>query len=135
MSFRELITEEVQGINDTGIGPLIINSIGLISQLHTWHLLAKTHSRHSALGSFYEELQEEVDSLAEKFIAQGGKLQNMNYTINVNYKPSTVVKKSQDYRNTVTEIITDGPELSSMVDSLIKIQDIIDRNLYKFNLK
>lgn len=133
--FRKLINEEVQGINDQNYGPIIITLMAFIGQVHVWHLLARTGHKHSVLGEIYEELTPIADSLAEAFIGQGGKLENMNYTIRTDYRPSTVVSKMNQIRNLVTDSISDDPKFASFVDSLIQVQKVIDSKLYKFNLK
>ena len=74
MKFRDLVNkkeqvnEDVQGINNSGIGYLITYSMYMIAQTHIWHLLCKSGQKHTALGEFYEEMQDEVDSLAEDSI-------------------------------------------------------------------
>ena len=49
-------------------------SFYMISQFHIYHLLSYSYSTHEAIGEFYAALSEQVDTLAESFIAIGGKL-------------------------------------------------------------
>lgn len=139
MKFRELlsnkkINEEVTGINNTGIGYVITYSMYMIAQTHIWHLLCTSGQKHTALKEFYEELQDEVDELAERFIAQGGELQNVEVPLVAKYDDLTVMQKCQEYRNMVTSCIDTRPEMASIVDGIVDLQEVIDSKLYKFKM-
>lgn len=133
-SFEE-INETVEGINNTGIGFIITYTLQLIAQVHVWHLICLSGQKHTALGELYEELQSEVDKLAEKFIAQGGVLQPISESISTSYDEEIVRSKLEEYRNLVTSGIDTNPSMASIVDSLTELQEIIDSKLYKFNLQ
>ena len=87
-----------------------------------------------ALGELYEELQSEVDELAEKFIAQGGRLESINTPLMTYYDELEVRAKLDEFRNVVTSAITTDPRLASISDGLTDLQEVIDAKLYKFNM-
>ena len=131
----EEINEAVEGINDSGIGFIITYTLQFIAQAHVWHLICHSGQKHTALGELYEELQNEVDELAEKFIAQGGILQPIDGSIDVSYHDDEVRRRIEEYRNLVTSAIDTNPSMASIVDSLTDLQEVIDSKLYKFNLQ
>ena len=144
MKFRDIITEKktetkiseaVLGINDSGIGYIIPYTLQFIAQVHTWHLICPNGQKHMALGELYDELQSEVDGLAEKFIAQGGKLSNVNIPLNAYYDEQEIYTKLDEFRNIVTSAITTDPVMASIVDGLTDLQEVIDAKLYKFKLQ
>lgn len=130
----EFINEDIEGINNTGIGYLITYSMHMIAQTHVWHLLCANGQKHTALGEFYEELQDEVDELAERFIAQGGVLETVNEPLIAIYDEEMVMARCQQYRNMVTSCVDNRPDMASIVDGIVDLQEVIDSKLYKFKL-
>lgn len=126
--------ESVPEINNSGIGYIISYSLYLIAQIHVWHLLCPSGQKHMALGELYSELEDEVDELAERFIAQGGVLTDINEPIIAKYDDLTVMQKCQEYRNMVTSCVDYRPEMASIIDGVVDLQELIDNKLYKFKL-
>lgn len=141
MKFRDLVNkkeqvnEDVQGINNSGIGYLITYSMYMIAQTHIWHLLCKSGQKHTALGEFYEEMQDEVDSLAERFVAQGGILETINEPLIAVYDEQMVMQKCQQFREMVTSCINDRTDMRSIIDGVVDLQELIDNKLYKFKME
>jgi len=143
MKFRDIVegkkhqdlTEAVVGVNDTGIGYIIPYTLQFIAQVHVWHFLCKSGQKHAALGELYEGLQEEVDGLAEKFIAQGGVLQTVAEPLVAYYDEELIRQRIDQYRNMVTSAINSEPAMASIVDGVTDLQQIVDSALYKFNLQ
>lgn len=135
MKFKEFINENVQGINDAGIGSIITFTIQMIAQIHIWHLLCPSGQKHTALGELYTELQDEVDSLAERFLAQGGNLELLyKLDLIVNYDDFTVLEKLNEFRSILSARIDTRPEMASIADGIIDLQEVIDNKIYKFKL-
>jgi DNA-binding ferritin-like protein len=141
MKFRDIIggeqvrlEESIDGINDSGIGYIITYTLQFTAQAHVWHLLCKSGQKHQALKELYEELQDEVDELAERFIAQGGMLSTTAEPIVAYYDDEMVRARIGEYRDLVTSAITTDPAMASIVDGLVDLQEVIDGKLYKFNL-
>ena len=97
-------------------------------------MLCPNGQKHVALGELYEELQDEVDELAEKFIAQGGELQTVNMPLVAVYSEDMVRNRIDEFRNIVTAAIDTNPAMASIVDGVTDLQEVIDSKLYKFNL-
>jgi len=135
MKFKDFINENIEDINNTGIGYLITYSLYMVAQTHLWHLIATSGQKHTALNELYTELQDEVDELAEQFIAQGGKLEPVNDSIMTVYDDNLIIEKLNQYRNMVTSCIDRRPEMASIVDGIIDLQEVIDKKLYKFKLQ
>lgn len=142
MKFRDIMNgvvekkldEAIPEVNDNGIGYIIPYTLQFIAQAHIWHLLCTNGQKHTALGELYEELQTEVDELAEKFIAQGGQLQNVNIPLMAYYDEFTVRTAIDELRNIVSSAIDTNPRMASIVDGVTDLQEVIDSKLYKFNL-
>lgn len=131
---NESLTEAVDGINNSGIGYIIPYTLQFIAQAHTWHLLCPNGQKHMALGELYDELQTEVDGLAEKFIAQGGRLETVSLPLTAYYDELEVRARLEEFRNIVSSAITTDSRLASISDGLTDLQEVIDSKLYKFNL-
>ena len=125
----EKITEAVDGI-----GYIIPYTLQFIAQAHVWHLLCTNGQKHTALGELYEELQSEVDGLAEKFIAQGGVLESISFPLMSYYDESEVRSKFEEFRIIVTSAINTDARMASIVDGITDLQEVIDAKLYKFNM-
>ena len=128
------LNEEILGINDTNIGQLISYTLHFIAQAHIWHLLCPNGQKHTALGELYEELQEEVDGLAEKFIAHGGELKLVVEELSPVYSDELVIAKINKFRELITAEINVNPAMASIVDGVTDLQEIVDAKLYMFNL-
>lgn len=132
----EFINEEVQGIDDKGIGYVITKTLGLVGQSHAWHLTIKSGQKHTALNELYTTLQDEVDGLAEKFIAQGGTLTPAEITINPYVNENQILSEVDTYRNMISSIIDNCQDgsMASILDGLVDLQECIDSFVYKFKL-
>ena len=143
MKYRDLINktnkktninEAIQDINAYGIGRLVTYTLHMVSQIHIWPLLCPSGQKHTALGDLYNSLNYEADVLAERFIAQGGELEVINASLVPFYDETTVRNELDLYRTMVTASMTDRPDMAAINDAVIDLQEIIDSNLYKFNL-
>lgn len=154
MTFREYLnqakisTEEVSSakiteavdtveLNSTGIGYIVSKTLATAAQVHIWHLLAKSGQKHVALGAFYGALESEIDGLAEKFLAIGGVLGDFSYGFTSTYSDTDIVIATREFRDEVSGVIsqvTGNPDLQSMLDGLVDIQEAIDNFTYQFKL-
>lgn len=137
-SVKSGLNETIEGINEFGIGYLVTYSLYMVAQAHVWHLLCTSGQKHTALGEFYSGIEEEVDGLAEKFIAQGGRLNDTSIQIVSKYDEYEVIQKLEDYRSYISGCISNIGSISSMasiVDSITDLQEVLDKTLYKFKLQ
>lgn len=132
------VNESIQKINENSIGYVIVRTLALISQVHMWHFLIKSGQKHLALGEYYNELQDKVDGLAEKFVVLGGSLIEYNYTIRPYTSEEIILNEVIDFRAYVVtqiELLKDDSELAGIYDSLVDLQEITDSFAFKFNLE
>lgn len=135
MKFRNYVNEDISNINDSNIGNIITYSLYMVAQTHLWHLKTTKAQEHIVLGEFYEILQNDVDELAERFIAQGGIINSLNIELNVDYILQNTIEILGQFRDNITSAISSNPEMASLVDALTDIQEHIDRTLFKLNLQ
>lgn len=131
------VTETVLNINSFNIDIIINKFLISVSQIHIWHLLASSGQKHLALGELYDNLQNSVDSLAEKFIAQGGTLSAFESTFTVTSDNQLILDFIDYLRQDVTYILNDlkhDENLSSYYHVIANVQQHIDEFVYKFNL-
>ena len=124
-------------LNASGIGYIVNKTLATAAQVHIWHLLAKSGQKHSALGSFYDELETEVDGLAEKFLAIGGILGSFECKFEAQYDDANIILAIREFREEISGAIMfvkDSADLQSMLDGLVDLQESVDSFVYKFKL-
>lgn len=136
---QEKINEavNVDELNTSGVGYIITKTLAMAAQVHIWHLLAKSGQKHSALGSFYDVLETEVDGLAEKFIAIGGEIAGFDCQFVAKYDDSNIILAVREFREEVSGcimFIKDNSDLQSILDGLTDLQEEIDQFVYRFKL-
>jgi hypothetical protein len=132
----QVMNENVEGINEFGIGYIITYGLFLVAQIHIWHFVTTLAQQHIVLGELYTEFESEIDSLAEKFIAQGGVLVNVsNQTLTTEYNDFKVYETLEQYRNLISSSIDSRNVMRPIADGLTDLMEIIDAKLYKFKLK
>ena len=142
MEFKtETLNEAVLDVPATNTGnrleSIIPDMMNVISQIHIWHLLCPSGQKHMALGELYESLQDEVDELAEIYIAMGGAIGTVGYFVaDVKYSDMKVIEYLKGFVQTINEAIknTTAAEQFSLNDELGDIQESIYHFIYKFNL-
>jgi DNA-binding ferritin-like protein len=127
----------IETLQQSGVNYIVCKTLALASQVHIWHLLAKSGQKHTALGTFYTALETEVDGLAEKFLAIGGILEDYSYNLISTYSDVDITIAIRDFRdhvsNTIANIKLDS-NLESILDSLTDLQEAIDNFSYQFKL-
>lgn len=120
------------------IGFFITESLAFASQVHIFHLLSLSGQKHLALKEFYSSLEDIIDSVAEKFIARGGKIESINYEFKTSSDVEFVLNTVSNYRDELTEIIDlmiDDSENQGIFDELVEVQKEIDQFVYRFSLE
>ena len=127
----------VPGINEVSVGSCIVYMMNSISQFHIWHLLAKSGQKHTALNELYTGLQDELDDLAEIFIAGGGILQPVEISLITEYNDDSIRSEYAMLRNKLSQAIseTSAPDMRSIQHELIEIQELVNKSMYKFDLE
>lgn len=140
-SLHQFITEAIQvpeaRDHDSQLNMVLAESMRLTTQAHVWHLLTKSFASHEAIGSFYEALTSHTDSLAEKYLATGGKLVGQfNHVIQNKYDRVDVLNQLTVYRQLISDVIgsIEPSSLEGIKDELIAIQKLIDQTAYRLDL-
>lgn len=123
--------------SDSQIVSVIASAMRLTIQAHVWHLLTKSYSSHEAIGDFYETLTEQIDTLAEQYLATGGTLTgSSDMTIEYNYDRTSVLTQLTDFRSGLSSTITslDSSATESIKDTLIAMQKLVDKTAYLLDL-
>lgn len=140
---EEALHEElnIQGVNSgNNLETLIPEIMNTVSQIHIFHLLCPSGQKHTALGEFYDTLQDEVDELAEIYIAMGGVMSARGlqpFTPRVEYSDKMVmdyVKEFVAMINSCIKSVSNAPEMFSLLDELGDIQETVYHFVYKFDL-
>jgi len=131
---KTVLSEAVEGINENSVGYIIPYAMYMVAQAHIWHLLCPSCQKHMALGEFYDELESEVDELAERFIAQGGELQPFNMAFDMEYSDQKVYAACETFRQAISDCVaqTESPALRSIQDGVVDLQEVVDNKMYKF---
>jgi hypothetical protein len=100
-----------------------------VTAAHLLHLRSRSFSQHSALGSFYSELEELTDGLIEAYLGKYGILDNYpdGPSLPTGQPIPFVTALSNYVRNTRGAVSSDS-ELQNEIDT---IQKLIDSTLYK----
>ena len=135
------INEKVTITSDiSNIAILLTETLHFANQIQMWHWLAKSGQKHTALGSFYVFLRESVDGIAETLIAQNI-LPRSEYAkgIDVFYSDEVITIQVNKYRELITELIdivsVEKTDVSNIRDTLVNIQEGIDKFVYQFDLE
>lgn len=139
-SFEQYLKESisVEGIEATGVQSVIRSGLELVAQFHIYHWLTKSYAQHNALGSFYSSLEDNIDTLAENYIALGGVLSgDCTLFTKMNYNIVDVINNLTSYRALISDALsyTSGSSMLSLNDCLIDIQRLIDKTIYLLELQ
>lgn len=139
-SFSKILKESIQvpGLPVQEISDVLVFGLGLVAQFHVYHWQTKSYEQHKAFGGFYEDLQGDLDSLAEKFIGVGGALSAFtSMPVTDQFNAGAAIANLQTYRRMVVVALgkTTDSELLAVNDCLVEIQKLIDQTIYLLDLK
>ena len=96
---------------------------------HFMHLQTKSYAAHMALGSYYEEVIDLVDGLAESIQGKYGIIEDYGRTFGVpNSEPVAYFKSLTEYVDRVREDMPADTEIQNDIDS---IMTLINSTVYK----
>ena len=113
---------------DNEIGEVILTLLHSATNTHIFHWQTKSYAEHKALGTFYEELPELVDSLVEAI--QGRYDTTLEFPATYHVPASTGKRELHDLSEYFEEkraILPQDSEIQNLADS---IQELIDSTLY-----
>lgn len=99
-------------------------------QVHMFHLMTSSYAQHMALGSFYDEMPDLTDSIAETLQGQEGKITSYPTTMTMSntYDPigflTDLRKKVEGMRDSVSQS-------TNFLNQTDNVLDLIDSTLYK----
>jgi hypothetical protein len=127
LKLKDVQIENLQNNNPAPIGYIATHIIQFVAQTHVWHLLK--NNKNNNLKQLHESLQLEVSNLAEPFIAQGGRLETVGIPIVAYYDEAVIRVRINELRFLVNSAIEDSSDMSSTVDSLINMREILDNSI------
>ena len=113
---------------DNDVGELILTLLHSATNTHILHWQTKSYAEHKALGTFYEELPELVDSLVEAI--QGRYDTTIQFPATYHVPASNGKRELHDlseYFEEKRQILPQDSEIQNLADS---IQELIDSTLY-----
>jgi DNA-binding ferritin-like protein len=128
------------------MGHCIVDMLFYVSQLHLAHWLTLKNHHHVVVGELYEELEEELDELAEQFIGAclprkkpeealmlDKVVRNPNFykVIKSEKDILSIVDEITEYANKALQSVEKEPKFAFMRDSLMDIIAVCHSTKYK----
>ena len=95
---------------------------------HFFHWSTDSFSKHTALGTYYDEIVELTDNLVEAYMGCYNKITTFP---SVYHQPKEAVKYLESLKNFVDEARKDLPQESQIQNIIDEIAQLIDSTLYK----
>lgn len=110
-------------------GTFILTLLHAATNTHILHLQSKSYAEHMALGTFYSELPDLVDAVAEAIQGDEEKIIEYEYDY---YRPAdTALEELISLKDFVSEnryAVCEKSEIQNLIDA---IADLIDSTIYK----
>jgi DNA-binding ferritin-like protein len=95
---------------------------------HFFHFSTDSFSKHMALGQYYDEIVELVDSLTEQYMGIYGQIKSFP---DAYHKPTDPVKYMESLQSFVKEARADLPQDTEIQNQIDAIAELIDTSCYK----
>ena len=95
---------------------------------HVLHWKTTSYSAHKALGKYYAQIPDLVDSLAESMFGKYSTITDFEDHFMMEYDPLQYLTEIQDYVTSQRKIIAQDSEIQNAVDS---IMDLLNTTVYK----
>jgi DNA-binding ferritin-like protein len=95
---------------------------------HFFHWSTDSYAKHQALGTYYDEIVDLVDTLAESYMGKYGKLTSFP---SVYHQPSEPIKYLESLQKFVAEARMDLPQDTELQNIIDEIADLINTTTYK----
>jgi DNA-binding ferritin-like protein len=113
---------------DNDVGELVLTLLHSATNTHILHWQTKSYAQHKALGTFYEELPERVDSLVEAI--QGKYDITLEFPATYHVPADTGKIELQDLSEYFQEKRQSLPQDTEIQNIADEIQQLIDSTLY-----
>ena len=110
-------------------GEFILTMLHAATNAHILHLRSKSFSEHMALGTFYEELPDLVDAVAEAI--QGLNEELIEYTFDYYSPAATALEELQSLKEYVSDKRKELPKNTEIQNLVDEIAALIDSTIYK----
>ena len=98
------------------------------TQAHIFHLQTQSFAAHMALGTYYDEIVDLVDSLVESYQGKYGIVEDYP---NVYHSPKDPLKYFESLQRFVADARQDLPQDSELQNIIDEIADLINTTTYK----
>ena len=95
---------------------------------HFFHWSTDSYAKHQALGTYYDEIVDLTDQLAESYMGKYGKLTAFP---SVYHQPKDPLKYMESLQNFVADARQDLPQDSELQNLIDTIAELIDTTTYK----
>ena len=95
---------------------------------HFFHWSTDSYAKHQALGTYYDEIVDLTDQLAESYMGKYGKLTAFP---SVYHQPKDPIKYMESLQNFVADARQDLPQDSELQNLIDTIAELIDTTTYK----
>jgi len=95
---------------------------------HFFHWSTDSYAKHQALGTYYDEIVDLTDQLAESYMGKYGKLTAFP---SVYHQPKDPLKYMESLQNFVADARQDLPQDSEIQNLIDEIADLINTTAYK----
>ena len=95
---------------------------------HFFHWSTDSYAKHQALGTYYDEIVDLVDTLAEAYMGKYGKITTFP---SVYHQPKDPIRYMESLQNFVRDARQDLPQDSELQNIIDEIADLINTTTYK----
>ena len=128
------------------LGTFVTDMLFYVNQLHLTHWLTLKNHHHVIVGELYEELESELDDLAEQFLgaslpqmkpeealslAKGVKTPRQYRIVKTEQEIIDLVEEITAYANEALQAVENNPNYSFMRDSIMDIIAVLHSSKYQ----
>lgn len=110
-------------------GEFVLTLMHASTNAHILHLRTRSYAQHMALGTFYQELPELVDQLAEAI--QGAEQKLLDFPMDYYSPADTPLEELVQLKEYVDEERKELPQRSEIQNIVDEIAQLIDSTIYK----
>lgn len=107
---------------------MVLELFHVRTNAHMLHLKTRSYAAHMALGSFYDELTDKIDSLAEAYQGRYGIINYPEVPFKQEADAIMMIKTIRRYIDDNRQGMTPDSELQNIIDEIVAL---MDSTLYK----
>lgn len=113
----------MKGISQPTCGALMMELMHVRTNAHILHLKTRSYAAHKALGTFYDELVDLIDSLAEAYQGRYGLIKFPDVPFKQETDPLMMVKSIRRYIDDNRDGMVPDSELQNILDEIVALMD------------